>query len=190
MEYGSVAVLDFLAHAGNRGMLPSATAGALAVACRTVFEILDAEEAADLRQVDLDAVVKRFENKRARDFNPASLKEYGRRVRRAWGLFTDWNNDPANFAPKTRATAAKKPDGKPARRAPDAASPVPVSAPVTAPAAVSSVGFPSPELDGVYATAFPVRRGHMVTITNVPADLTSDEAERLAAFMRLLASQG
>lgn len=187
MEHGSAAVLDFLAHAGERGMLPAATAGALAVACRTVFDILDTEEAADLRRVDLDAVVKRFENKRARDFNPASLKEYGRRVRRAWGLFTDWKRDPANFAPKTRVTAARKADGKSVRRPADALPPV--SSPVATTPASPQVGFTPADTDGVYSTAFPIRRGHMVTVANVPADLTKDEGERLAAFMRLLAPE-
>ena len=188
MEYGSAAVLDFLAHAGNRGMLPPATVGALTVACRTVFEILEANEAADLRAVDLDKVVKRFENKRARDFNPSSLKEYGRRVRRAWSLFTDWKNDPANFAPKTRTTAAKKPDGKAARRAAE----VPMPSALVAPAATAPVSPPnvvsSTDVEGAYSTAFPIRRGHVVTISNLPVDLTREEAERLGSFVRLLGS--
>ena len=189
MEYGSAAVLDFLAHAGNRGMLPPATAGALTVACRTVFEILEANEAADLREVDLDKVVKRFENKRARDFNPSSLKEYGRRVRRAWALFTDWKNDPANFAPKTRTTAAKKSDGKAAERAAEAATP-PAVAPATptVPAVKSPNAQLSTDVEGAYSTSFQIRRGHVVTICNLPLDLTREEAERLGAFVRLLSS--
>lgn len=186
MEYGSAAVLDFLAHAGERGMLPTATASALAVACRTVFEILEAGEADDLRGVDLDRLVSRFVNKRARDFNPSSLKEYGRRVKRAWDLFSSWKRDPANFSPKTRVAAAKKG----ARRV-DRPSAEPVSTPSSATTVPSVARWVDPfELDGPYSSAFPVRRGHVVTISNLPADLTIDEAERLAAFVRLLGAVG
>ena len=185
MEYGAAAVLDFLAHAGERGMLPAATASALAVACRTVFEILEPGEAEDLRGVDLDRLVSRFVNKRARDFNPSSLKEYGRRVKRAWDLFSAWKSDPATFAPKTRSTAAKRDAAKRTER--------PVVEPVGAP--TSAVPAPPPDLafdpfgqNGAYSSAFPIRRGHVVSITNLPSDLTVAEAERLAAFVRLLSA--
>ena len=181
MEYGSAAVLDFLTHAGERGMLPTATASALAVACRTVFEILELGEAEDLRSVDLDRLVSRFVNKRARDFNPASLKEYGRRVKRAWDLFIAWKSDPANFAPKTRSTVPSK-RGKRATRS-DAAEVVP-----TAPMTVASTPVHSAvtSMPDSFSTAFPIRRGHIVTLSNIPDDLTADEAERLASYIKLL----
>lgn len=38
-----------------------------------------------------------------------------------------------------------------------------------------------------YQTAFPVRPGHVVTVSNIPLDLSAAEAERLAQFIRLLA---
>ncbi|MHB8565089.1 MAG: hypothetical protein ACYDDA_14390, partial [Acidiferrobacteraceae bacterium] len=69
-------------------------------------------EKADLSPLDLDAAIKRFTNRRAKDFNPTSLKEYGRRVRRAVELFLSWREDPASFTIKTRATGApRKRDG-------------------------------------------------------------------------------
>ncbi len=182
MEYGSAAVLDFLAHAGERGMLPAATASALAVACRTVFEILEPGEAEDLRNVDLSRLVSRFSNKRARDFNPSSLKEYARRVQRAWNLFSDWKSDPANFTPKTRTTAARKGAERVDRPSAESGSgPMPAA---PAPSAVRSVE--ALQMPGAFSSAFPIRRGHVVTIANIPADLTGEEAERLAAYVRLL----
>lgn len=181
MEYGAAAVLDFLAHAGERGMLPAATASALAVACRTVFEILDAEDAEDLRRVDLDRLVKQFSNKRARDFNPSSLKEYGRRVKRAWDLFSDWKSDPANFAPKTRTTA-------PAKRAKRLGRSELTEAVPTAPLSkVLEAAHPKvTSMPDSFSTAFPIRRGHIVTLNNIPDDLTAEEAERLASYIKLL----
>ena len=180
-EYGAAAVLDFLLHAGERGLLPAATASALAVGCRTVFEILDDGEAADLRAVDLNTLVNRFSNRRARDFNPSSLKEYGRRVHRAWELFSAWKADPANFSPKGRTTSAK------ISREPKKADRRSISDPMTnsfpAAVTVNAIANESPDF---FTSTFPIRRGHLVTIANLPADLTVDEAERLASFVRLL----
>jgi hypothetical protein len=88
-------------------MLPSATASALAVGSRTVFATPEALETDDLRALDLDTIVNRFATLRAADFNPGSLKEYGRRVHRAWELLWAWKADPATFNPRTRTTRAK-----------------------------------------------------------------------------------
>ena len=101
-------LLDFLDHAGDRGLIPAATAQALAVATRNVLGVLSDSERNDLSQQDLDSVIKRFNNKRAKDFNPSSLKEYGRRLHRAVELFLAWREDPANFTVKTRATAGHR----------------------------------------------------------------------------------
>jgi hypothetical protein len=70
--YSTDDLLEFLDHAAKRGLMTTATAQALAVASRNVLGVLTAEERADLSRLDIDAVVKRFVNKRAKDFNPAS----------------------------------------------------------------------------------------------------------------------
>lgn len=171
--YSADDLLEFLDHAGDKGLMPAATAQAFAVATRNVLAILSDEEKADLSQLDLDAAIKRFTNKRAKDFNPTSLKEYGRRVRRAVELFLTWREDPANFTIKTRTTNAprKKDRGsvnsEPAAR--DAAEQVPA------------------DVAGTYRTSIPVRPGLVVTLSNIPNDLTSAEAERIAGFVRMLA---
>jgi hypothetical protein len=148
--------------------------------------MMDDGERADLRTADLDAVTKRFTNKRAHDFSPGSLKEYGNRLKRAVGLFVTWRDDPASFTVKTRATKgatkSKRATAAPAKSgagadATTATAAVPVSAPATPVA---------PSQPGSYSTSFPVRAGFVVTLTNVPGDLTSAEAERLAGFVRLL----
>jgi regulator of extracellular matrix RemA (YlzA/DUF370 family) len=163
----------FLDHAGDKGFMPAATAQALGVATRTVLGILADNEKVDLSALDLDAAIKRFSNKRARDFNPSSLKEYGRRFRRAIELFLTWREDPANFSVKTRTTGVLRnrdkgsASGEPATR--DAAEQAP------------------DEVAGTYRSSVPVRPGHVVTLVNVPNDLTSAEAERIARFVRMLA---
>jgi hypothetical protein len=179
-------LLSFLEHAGERGLMPAATAQAFAVATRNVFAVLDDAERGALPLHDLDAVVRRFTNKRARDFSPDSLKEYGRRVRRAVELYLRWKDDPANFAVKTRATTPRRrdrPNGRSAGApAEQAAAPI-----ANTEAAAAGVGAPIASDSGTYQTSLPVRPGHVVTVANIPLDLTGAEAERLAKFIRLLA---
>ena len=159
--------------------MPAATAQALAVATRNVFSVLDDDERANLPLDDIDAIIRRFNNKRARDFNPASLKEYGRRVKRAVDLYLRWREDPANFTVKTRATnAGRRRERGPSTRAPESLPNTPVSEEVENHPTTSSLAG--------YQTAFPVRPGHVVTISNIPHDLSTAEAERLAQFIRLL----
>lgn len=174
--YSADDLVDFLDHASDRGLMPAATAQALAVASRNVLGVLSDAERADLRKLDLAAVVKRFSNKRAKDFNPSSLKEYGRRVHRAMDLFVHWRKDPAHFSVKTRATSSAR---KAARI--DRAESDPTASPARSPQASTA------QSTGGYESAFPIRPGRVVSIVNLPDDLTPAEAERLAAFVRMLA---
>lgn len=170
---------DFLSHAAEHGLVPAATAQALAVAARNVFSVLDDEERAALPLEDVDGIIRRFNNKRARDFNPATLKEYGRRVKRAVDVYLRWREDPANFTVKTRTArpGRKQQISNGGRAEAVVVEPQPDS--MDAPVLATARG---------YQTAFPVRPGQVVTVSNVPHDLSSAEAERLAQFIRLLAS--
>jgi hypothetical protein len=167
-------LLQFLDHAGERGLMPAATAQALAVATRNVLGVLTDQEKRDLASQDLDAVIKRFTNKRAKDFNPSSLREYGRRVRRAIDLFLNWRTDPANFTVKTRNTTSSRRKGKAAEIA-DGDDAHSTFEPTIA------------NRPGTYHSSFPVRPGVVVTMANVPNDLTTAEANRLADFIKMLA---
>lgn len=184
-EYSVADLLDFLSHAGDRGLMPAATAQALAVAVRNVFGVLDSGEQEDLREIDLDATINRFTNKRAKDFNPTSLKEYARRVRRAVDLYTKWRHNPADFSIKTRPpnSGKKSRGGKKENIDPN----TPTSRGVGP--ATTDASIPVQSAPGGYQSAFPVRPGRVVTLLNVPEDLTSAEAGRLAQFVQMLAVQ-
>jgi hypothetical protein len=175
-DYSGEKLLDFLNHAAERGLMPAATTRALAVASRRLLEILTDEERADVRQLDLAAVTKRFGNKRAKDFNPSSLREYGRRFQRAVDLFGQWRDNPATFSVRTRATAQARKRAKGEVNIGGEASSQGESQTVTS--ALNPSG---------YQSSFPIRPGIVVTLTNIPGDLSKAEAERLAQFVRMLA---
>lgn len=167
-------LLDFLAHAGNRGMIPAATASALAVAARNVFGVLTDDERKDLSRISVAGVVKRFNNKRARELSSSSLREYERRAQRAVTLFQEWRENPASFSPKTRATKGNGGKRK------DISPPNDLSLPDTTAAAVAPA-------TGGYSSSFPIRADWVVTVSNIPSDLNAAEAERLARFVKMLA---
>jgi len=170
--YSSDDLLEFLDHAGSRGLMPAATATALAVASRNVFGVLTDEERRDLSGLDIDLVVKRFANKRAKDFNTSSLKEYGRRVKRAVELFLSWRGDPSNFSVKTRSTTSS-------RKKERGSELIGTGDPTASPGA--------PSQHGTYQSSIPVRPGYVLTLLNIPYDLTSAEAERISKFVKMLA---
>lgn len=174
--YSMEDVLGFLSHASERGLMPSATATALQVAIRNVFGVLAEDERSNLATLDLEDVIRRFTTKRAKEFSPSSLKEYGRRVQRAVDLFTRWKADPANFSVKTRATNANK--KKQSARSVAATSGYSHDQ-MNAETAVST--------QGGYPSSISIRPDWVVTITNIPNDLTTSEAERIASFVKLLA---
>lgn len=166
-------LLDFLQHAGHRGLMPAATAGALVSASRNVFGILDEAERADIRVLDIEKVITRFNNKRAHDFNPTSLKEYGRRARRSIELYAQWRSDPSNFTTKTRTTTPRR------TMLSDASSGYSTNV-------FESIEPFSATNPSGYQSSFPIRPGRIVTISNIPDDLTKAEADRLSQFIRML----
>lgn len=174
--YSADDLLKFLDQAGDKGLIPAATVQALAVATRSVLATLSDAERADLSQMDLDAVFTHFANKRAGEFNPRTVKEYARRFTRAVELFMRWREDPDNFAVRTRTTNSSYVRDK----GPDRGDRMPGG---------TSTGQASDAMPGTYRSAIPVRPGLVVTLNNIPDDLSSAEADRIASFVRMLALQ-
>lgn len=183
-------LLDFLTHASERGLIPVSTARAIAVAARNVLAVLTDEERQAVPVADIDAVIRRFVSKRARDLTPDSLKEYGQRVKRAVALYTQWRDDPADFSVKVRSTAAARKRARPAAPTDDVVSPAALAS-STPSRSTAGDGMASAYVGtGVgYETKFPVRPGHLVTLGNVPHDLSAAEARRFARFVEQLSAE-
>src|SRR6266513_2095553 len=89
--------------AAEKGQMNRNTAGALRTACVHVLGALDNWEQIDVTSLDVDDVIRRFQNLRARDFNPTSLNAYARRFRNAVASFLEHAKDPAGWKPISRA---------------------------------------------------------------------------------------
>lgn len=181
-EYSYDDLLEFLDHAGQQGIMPAATAGALASAARSILGPLDPAERADLRNVKVDAAIRRFTNKRAKDMTPSSLKVYGQRVRKALDYYFNWRDDPAGFVPASRSPRGGKTRRNGAR--PNEAAVA--EGPTIFEARPQVQQMPPGVAPNAYQTSLPIRPGHVVTISNIPHDLTETEARRLGEFLQLL----
>lgn len=179
-DYSVEDLLEFLNHASDRGLMPAATAQSLAVAARSVLGVLSESEHADVRALDIESVTKRFSNKRAKDFTPASLREYSRRLQKAVSLFLTWRDDPAGFSVPTRATSPTRKRDPKVRDEFTSVQPSNESH-------ERALGSSSDARRG-FQSAFPIRAGQVVVISNIPSDLTAAEADRLATFVRMLAT--
>src|SRR6266496_2402296 len=87
-------LVEHWAWAAEKGQMNRNTAGALRTACVHVLGALDNWEQIDVTSLDVDDVIRRFQNLRARDFNPTSLNAYARRFRNAVASFLEHAKDP------------------------------------------------------------------------------------------------
>jgi hypothetical protein len=94
--------------------------------------------------------------------------------------FLRWRDNPASYTPQQRVSSANK--GKKKRDTEFDSSRAQVNS-------EDPMEQPAPNDPGSYQSAFPVRPGWVVTIVNLPHDLSKSEADRLAQFIRMLAAE-
>ncbi len=119
-------LLDFLAFAGEKGLLKKTTASARRDASKIILGILDDDEAADLSKVDLENVIQRHRNLATGKIMPQTLAAYESRTRTAvkdfleyfkspstWKTSTPQRAERAGVAPSAKKTSKTKDLGRP-----------------------------------------------------------------------------
>lgn len=178
---GLVAFLDY---AGDKGLLTHANANAIKVGVREVLLHTEGDdwESKDVRTLDVDDVLRRFEMKRATNYTPGSLKTYRSRFRNAMHLYRGFLQDPGGWRPNkpTRTTAAST-----ARRRTSERAEGQPTAPQTPPPAVEEPH----ERPDMMTYPFPLRRDGGVVFARLilPHDLTPKEATRIGEHIQTLA---
>jgi len=176
-DYSRAALARFIEFVVAKGLVHPATAQGWRVATAKVLEELPAEQAEDVRRIDVPATFKAFLNRYPGRLSPASVGEYRRRVGRAIEEFVRWMEDPGSYAfrPPGRTPRAE------ARRRLEVASPAPASE-RQRPAAPPSAQAPGEDITFEY----PLRPDSSAEV-KVPRDLTVEEARRMGAFLVTLA---
>jgi len=190
-------LIEFCARMGERGDLNPSTARAFSSTARKILTVESSDLAAiDLRSLDLDDLFSRFLNIHKADYSEGSIDTYRSRLRQSVTLYLAWLDDEPNWKAagrianerpsrpgnSSRPSSSRRP--KPARRDVKTSEAEPVTAPDDATRAV-------PADSGVRLMTYdvPLRHDLIVRVT-LPLDLTTEDAERLAAFVRVLAFSG
>ena len=170
---------DFVNHwdwAASKGLMPRATALSLKAATTRVLQIEGGEwESIDVRDIDVESLLNRFEILAKKDFTGASLSTYQSRFRRAHQLYLSYLKDPSAYRPATRAVAVKRDRPESGKR--NGSRP---AGKITEP----EREFPShPDM---VKYPFPIRPG-VIAQLQLPEDLQKAEAARLCSFLNSLA---
>ena len=168
--------------AAEKGQMNRNTAGALRTACVHVLGAVDNWEQIDVTSLDVDDVIRRFQNLRARDFNPMSLNTYARRFRNAVASFLEHAKDPAGWKPVSRAAkVGTNANGRATARRGKRATEDRAESGQT-----GGDSTPAPALIGLIEYPFPLR-DNLVARLMLPRDISAAEAKRLYGFMMALA---
>lgn len=170
------ALVDFWRWVAEKGLMNTNTAGALRAACAQVLGILDDWETLDVRALDVDDVLRRFVNKRSKDFKPETLEAYKRRFVLAVREFLKYANDPSSWKPPAQERAARR--GR--ERAADSTEPDEPSVTTT-----SRPAAPSAPVSGLVEYPFPLREGRFAYL-RLPVDLNQADVKRLTAYLNTL----
>lgn len=183
MDTSGKALVNHWTWAADKGLMNGATAASLKSACAKVIGILDDWEEVDVKSIDVEHTIERFQNLHARDFTPSSLETYASRFRKAVGLFMEFTTNPAGWRVSGR-TRRQKPKEEARKNGANQ-----TEAPSSNDSDIKHSNHEDCGRDDVHLISypFPLRRGITVKLS-LPDDLTTIEARRLSAFLLTLAS--
>ena len=179
---------SFLDWTMEKSELNRSTASSLKTACKNVMSVEeDGGADLDLRALNVEDLLRRFEIKYRSQYTEKSLTVYRQRFQQAVNMYLayldggDWRprRGRANGGPRTAAT--KRTPGSSAAEPTTPSNGTASSAPAAPAAPPPSVLDP-----GLIEYPFPIRPGVRARLA-LPEDLTPAEADRLAAHIKTLA---
>lgn len=171
------ALLQFLEYCKNKGLMKTPTAEARKAAVNQVLGILNDDEASDVSNIDVDAVMHRFQNLHGSRYNPDSLRTYRARVKNSITDFLRFRENPMDFRPSVTPSSKRNDKKPPKDTAPSKA--------VTGGTAASAP--PSAPFMTTSTLPIPIRQDLTVLIHGLPFDLSEAEARKIANVVLALA---
>jgi hypothetical protein len=165
-------LVEFFDYAEKKGLMKSATARSYKSAAVKVLAIED--EDVDVRTLDVDDHFDRFSHIYGHNYAPGSLGTYKARFKSGIDMYLDYLNDPQSFKAPTRVRRPKRSyETTPGQRANSEA--------------IEHVSRDQniPETDDLLSYPFPLRSGKIAHL-RLPPQLSSEDAERMAAFLKSL----
>jgi len=167
--------------AAGKGLMNANTANGWTAACRKVLGIEKGWEQMDISKLDVDDLIKRFENLEKKTFTPRSLNTYGARFRQAHASYLSYLTDPGGWKSVASERPARAGNGAGTKKRADlkAKTAESVSTPIV------QVGLS--ERGPVAEYPFPLR-SNFTALLRLPRDLKAAEVKRLSTFMSALVS--
>jgi len=180
VETSGQSLLDFWAWSARKGLVPTSVANDLRAASKEVLSVEDNWQAIDIKSLDVDYLMVRFDNLRKFKFKPQSLSAYKSRFKKARKLYLAYLENPSgwHYPGVAKRKASKLAHAASNRH--ERSSQVEYELPVSALVQVAAAPDPT-----VQRLEFPIRAGAVARL-ELPADLTRDEANRLAAYLQLI----
>jgi hypothetical protein len=177
-DYTQEKLLEFLREAPTQGVLNPAVARSRANAIEHLFPVLTREERADVRLIDLDRLVGRLHTIEGSTLRPEVVELYRNRVHEALVDYLAWLANPKTFATISGHTLRR--DFRAQSAASDNAEEM---------HALEGIALATSERRKDYIPV-PLRADVTVYITNLPLDLTTAEADKIARVVAALAVPG
>jgi hypothetical protein len=181
MEPNGKDLIGFFDYAADKGLMGRDWAATLKSACKSVLSTVepDAWETLDISDLDIDALILRFERLKMANLKPDSLNVYGKRIRNGVAAYLEFLRSPSTWQYKSaRSDQPARSAAKKAQRPKKQEATGPSSTVLS----LSAAGAPQ----GLIQYPYPLRPGVILTIS-LPADLTQKEAGRLSTFVHSLA---
>lgn len=163
-------LLEFLKYAGMEGLINPAAARARRNAVEQLAAELSEEERGDVTRIDVDELASRFHKLEGSSIRMEALSLYAERFRMALTDFLAWCEDPVGF---------QSIGGEPRRAQPRGS--LDPQQEVAERITLESTENPS------NIVPIPLREEETVYVANLPLDLTTEEAERIARVVRAFA---
>lgn len=172
-QFSESELVSFLEYLASKNLLNSSTASARKAAVIKILSAVDENEKCDLRTLDRDLLFQRFNNKFSKDFIPDSLVTYKSRFNAALNDFISYKENPAGFK-VARAKKSPKENGSERKAGGKKTSFKNIAA---AP--------PSSHVESKsYILQIPISNGTLVEIKNLPMELTTEDANKIAAIIK------
>lgn len=176
METTGKVFVEHWSHAAEKGDMNKNTAAAMRAACVQVLSALDDHwEEIDIRELDVEEALRRFQNLRAKEFKQKTLDAYARRFTQAVASYLAYAKNPRSWKPHARERMVRSRRVAGHAQTVDNVNRDDEVARAARPPQGSLVEYPFPLRDGLTARLM------------LPRDLKSAEVKRLTAFMATLA---
>jgi hypothetical protein len=169
----------FLDYLSDKGLMDKQTAMSRKSTANLVLGSLSDLEAIDVTTVDVDTVMRRFENLNRGKYTPGSLRTYRSRLASAIEDFISYSDNPMSFRPATVTRERKQKETQSVKNV-DSQQRIAINHS----GVITDIKNVSPMI-----VPIPIRINLTIQIHGLPFDLTPQEARKISAVIVAMASE-